>query len=292
MRSRARRSDGDFRREGMFLDTAHPTQNHQAIDERPRERPEHELRDVVAHEVVEQARAEVLRCHGQRDDDDREGDADDGRVVTNFVNQALRGDPLKGEKEFTALYHQGAAGSMYLSDIAGAAILAAVFDKRTTLGMVRLKTRAVVPQLVELLQEVAVAANEAKYVREVLQRALDAIKEQGGEILYGGGRIDRRSGTSRRNTRRSVPRRAARSAASSSSPLSASDLAMLRFLSDAFLSTVAWCSPACSRAGGVPGRGAPRAGRVRRVLPAPQPIATTAPGASRASGRSTTTPAW
>lgn len=60
---------------------------------------------------------------------------------------------LLGEREFTALYHQGIAGSMYLSDIAGAAILAAVFDRRTTLGMVRLKTRAVVPELVALLEE-------------------------------------------------------------------------------------------------------------------------------------------
>ena len=60
---------------------------------------------------------------------------------------------LLGEEEFTALYHQGIAGSMYLSDIAGAAILAAVFDRRTTLGMVRLKTRSVVPQLVRLLEE-------------------------------------------------------------------------------------------------------------------------------------------
>ena len=60
---------------------------------------------------------------------------------------------LLGEDEFTALYHQGVEGSMYLSDIAGAAILAAVFDRRTTLGMVRLKTRTVVPQLVELLDE-------------------------------------------------------------------------------------------------------------------------------------------
>ena len=60
---------------------------------------------------------------------------------------------LLGEDEFTALYHQGLAGSMYLSDIAGAAILAAVFDRRTTLGMVRLKTRTVMPQLVALLEE-------------------------------------------------------------------------------------------------------------------------------------------
>ena len=60
---------------------------------------------------------------------------------------------LLGEQEFTALYHQGANGSMYLSEISGAAILAAVFDRRTTLGMVRLKTREVVPHLVTLLTE-------------------------------------------------------------------------------------------------------------------------------------------
>jgi len=58
---------------------------------------------------------------------------------------------LLGEEEFTSLYHQGVHGSMYLSDIAGVAILAAVFDRRTTLGMVRLKTREVVPRLVDLL---------------------------------------------------------------------------------------------------------------------------------------------
>lgn len=60
---------------------------------------------------------------------------------------------LLGEQEFNSLYHQGVDGSMYLSEIAGAAILAAVFDRRTTLGMVRLKTREVVPELVSLLKE-------------------------------------------------------------------------------------------------------------------------------------------
>ncbi|HSH45420.1 MAG TPA: roadblock/LC7 domain-containing protein [Longimicrobiales bacterium] len=61
---------------------------------------------------------------------------------------------LLGEQEFTALYHQGADGSMYLSDIAGTAILAAVFDQRTTLGMVRLKTRAVLPRLADLMESI------------------------------------------------------------------------------------------------------------------------------------------
>jgi predicted regulator of Ras-like GTPase activity (Roadblock/LC7/MglB family) len=61
---------------------------------------------------------------------------------------------LLGEEEFTALYHQGIDGSMYLAEIAGMAILAAVFDRRTTLGMIRLKTREVVPQLAQLLAEI------------------------------------------------------------------------------------------------------------------------------------------
>ena len=60
---------------------------------------------------------------------------------------------LLGEKEFTSLYHQGVNGSMYLSEIGGVAILAAVFDRRTTLGLVRMKTREVVPKIGAVLDE-------------------------------------------------------------------------------------------------------------------------------------------
>ena len=67
---------------------------------------------------------------------------------------------LLGEREFTSLYHQGETGSMYLSEIAGVAILAAVFDRRTTLGMVRLKTREVVPELVELFKGLRARGDE------------------------------------------------------------------------------------------------------------------------------------
>lgn len=67
---------------------------------------------------------------------------------------------LLGEEEFSALYHQGIHGSMYLSEIGASAILAAVFDRRTTLGMVRLKTRQVVPRLKALLNEVEARPQE------------------------------------------------------------------------------------------------------------------------------------
>ena len=82
---------------------------------------------------------------------------------------------LLGEQEVTSLYHQGVDGSMYLSEIAGVAILAAVFDRRTTLGMVRLKTREVVPQLVRLLSELG--AREGDEARLDDNYADDAVSE-------------------------------------------------------------------------------------------------------------------
>ena len=62
---------------------------------------------------------------------------------------------LLGEEEFSSLYHAGDARSMYLADVSGFSILAAVFDGRTTLGMIRLKSRAIVPRLIELFEEMA-----------------------------------------------------------------------------------------------------------------------------------------
>ena len=62
---------------------------------------------------------------------------------------------LLGETQFTSLYHHGRDHSMFLADLAGAAILAAIFDNRTTLGMVRIKTRTIVPRFVLLFEELA-----------------------------------------------------------------------------------------------------------------------------------------
>lgn len=50
---------------------------------------------------------------------------------------------LLGEEEFTALYHHGEERSMYLTTVGGPAILAALFDETTTLGMIRLQVRQI-----------------------------------------------------------------------------------------------------------------------------------------------------
>lgn len=61
---------------------------------------------------------------------------------------------LLGESEFSSLYHHGAQRSMFLADIDGTAILAVLFDTRTTLGMVRIKTKSLIPQFTETLRRI------------------------------------------------------------------------------------------------------------------------------------------
>lgn len=54
---------------------------------------------------------------------------------------------LIGERDFTTLYHQGADESMYLSRVDQRVIVAVLFDRHTTLGLVRLRVKRTVDQL-------------------------------------------------------------------------------------------------------------------------------------------------
>jgi predicted regulator of Ras-like GTPase activity (Roadblock/LC7/MglB family) len=72
---------------------------------------------------------------------------------------------LLGETEFTSLYHHGPDRSMFLADLAGTAILAVLFDRKTTLGMVRIKTRTVVPRFVSLFEELAARGPAGRLVQ-------------------------------------------------------------------------------------------------------------------------------
>ena len=58
-----------------------------------------------------------------------------------------------GEPEFASLFHQGEKESMYLADVARRVILVVLFDKRTTVGLVRLRVKQTVRDLSALLDE-------------------------------------------------------------------------------------------------------------------------------------------
>ena len=58
-----------------------------------------------------------------------------------------------GEPDFASLVHQGEKESMFLADIAKRVILVVLFDRRATLGLVKLKARGVVEQLNKVFEE-------------------------------------------------------------------------------------------------------------------------------------------
>jgi len=59
---------------------------------------------------------------------------------------------LIGEKDFSTLYHQGSNESMYLARVEKDIILVVLFDKKTTLGLVRLRTKKAVDGLATVIR--------------------------------------------------------------------------------------------------------------------------------------------
>jgi predicted regulator of Ras-like GTPase activity (Roadblock/LC7/MglB family) len=58
---------------------------------------------------------------------------------------------MVGETDFATLVHQGQNESLYLSMIANRVILVVLFDRKTSLGLVRLKSRRAGEELLEVL---------------------------------------------------------------------------------------------------------------------------------------------
>ena len=82
---------------------------------------------------------------------------------------------LIGETDFTTLFHQGERESMYLADIARRVILVVLFDNRTTLGLVRIKMKAVVDELRTLFEHVFSRGRDDAHRPNILAGADDEI---------------------------------------------------------------------------------------------------------------------
>jgi predicted regulator of Ras-like GTPase activity (Roadblock/LC7/MglB family) len=68
---------------------------------------------------------------------------------------------LLGEREFSVLIHEGVRQSLHVSVVDDATILIAVFDERTTLGMVRVFARETARKLATILEEARTRAPSA-----------------------------------------------------------------------------------------------------------------------------------
>ena len=61
---------------------------------------------------------------------------------------------LIGEKEFSILFHEGEKDNMHISVIDNRLILVVIFDKRSSVGLVRLRTRKADEELTKILHAV------------------------------------------------------------------------------------------------------------------------------------------
>lgn len=77
------------------------------------------------------------------------------------ANQQLA--EMVGEKDFATLVHQGTNESLYVSMIGNKVILVVLFDKKTSLGLVRLKARRAGEELIVVLDRVY---NKIQYKNE------------------------------------------------------------------------------------------------------------------------------
>jgi len=68
---------------------------------------------------------------------------------------------LIGEKEFSILFHEGERDNMHLSVVAERLILVVVFDRRSSVGLVRLRVRQAVSRFAAIMA-VALAASEGE----------------------------------------------------------------------------------------------------------------------------------
>ncbi len=61
---------------------------------------------------------------------------------------------LIGEKEFSILFHEGEKDNMHISVVANRVILVVIFDRRSSVGLVRLRVRRAAVELEAALREI------------------------------------------------------------------------------------------------------------------------------------------
>lgn len=65
---------------------------------------------------------------------------------------------LIGEKEFSILFHEGERDHMHISVVANRIILVVIFDRRSSVGLVRLRVRRTSSELEGILRDIDVVA--------------------------------------------------------------------------------------------------------------------------------------
>ncbi len=145
----------------------------------------HEIKSVLLRLRIESAARVVFLV--DRDGQPIAFDGDIGDMDTTSFSSLAAGNvaatssmaKLIGEENFPAVVHEGERESIFISVI-GRSLLAVVFDERSTLGLVKLRTKKASFAVAKILEDVAQESanqslNETSFFAEVTDDDIDSL---------------------------------------------------------------------------------------------------------------------
>jgi predicted regulator of Ras-like GTPase activity (Roadblock/LC7/MglB family) len=93
---------------------------------------------------------------------------------------------LIGETRFSTLFHEGAKHNLHISQVGEKAILLIIFDEKSSLGLVRLRTQQYVPALEKAVGEVVNRSQgHVRTADTVSSSAFAEISDEDIDALFG-----------------------------------------------------------------------------------------------------------
>lgn len=91
---------------------------------------------------------------------------------------------LLGEKEFTILFHEGEKDNIHISLIGQRVILVVIFDKRSSLGLVRLRVKKASESLVVIFNEITSKSEKDKVEGKIDESPFAEISDEDIDNLF------------------------------------------------------------------------------------------------------------
>ena len=92
---------------------------------------------------------------------------------------------LIGERDFTALYHEGEKDNLHLSVVGGKIILVVIFDLRSSLGLVRLRVKKYSGELAVALDRMQQRSAKARSGKMAASSPFAEITDEDIDSLFG-----------------------------------------------------------------------------------------------------------
>lgn len=92
---------------------------------------------------------------------------------------------LLGEREFSILFHEGEKDNIHISVIGHRVILVVIFDRRSSLGLVRLRVKKTAETLTKIFEDLAVKTQKEKASPEGAPSPFAEISDEDIDKLFG-----------------------------------------------------------------------------------------------------------